>query len=77
MDHITTPSNIEIICRICYTLSCFTIPTILPIIAVLLVTYNEIPPAHLARLYFPLQRYCGEGTPSTAMQVAPLMAWWT
>ncbi|EJW99179.1 hypothetical protein EVA_12713 [gut metagenome] len=29
------------------------------------------------RLYFPLQRYCGEGTPSTAMQVCSLMAWWT
>lgn len=42
MDYITTLSNIEIICRICYTLSCFTIPTILPIIAVLLVTYNEL-----------------------------------
>lgn len=52
MDHITTPSNIERICRICYTLSCFTIPTILPIIAVLLVTYNEIPPAHLAGSIF-------------------------
>jgi len=29
------------------------------------------------RLYFPLQRYCGEGMPSTAMQVCSLMAWWT
>ena len=29
------------------------------------------------RLYFPLQRYCGEGMPSTSMQVCSLMAWWT
>lgn len=43
MNHITIPSNIERICRICYILSYFTIPTIyLPIIAVLLVTYNEL-----------------------------------
>ncbi len=42
MDCITAPSNIEGICRNCYTLSCFTILTILPIIAVLLVTYNEL-----------------------------------
>lgn len=43
MDYITTLSNTERICRICYILSYFTIPTIyLPIIAVLLVTYNEL-----------------------------------
>ena len=43
MDFITTLSNIEGICRSCYTLSYFTVPTIyLPIIAVLLVTYDEL-----------------------------------
>lgn len=42
MDCITAPSNIEGICRSCYTLFCFTILTILPIIAVLLVTYDEL-----------------------------------
>ena len=53
MGYITTLSNIERTCRICYILSYFTIPTIyLPIIAVLLVTYNEIPPAHLAGSIF-------------------------
>lgn len=52
MDCITVPSNIEGICRSCYALYCFTILTILPIIAVLLVTYNEIPPAHLAGSIF-------------------------
>lgn len=77
MDFITTLSNIEGICRSCYTLCCFTVPTIyLPIIAVLLVTYDELLRLIL-RLYFPLQRYCGEGMPGTAMQVCSLMAWWT
>lgn len=52
IDYITILSNIEKICRICYTLSCSTIPTILPIIAILLVTYNEIPPAHLVGSIF-------------------------
>lgn len=43
MDFITTLSNIEGICRSCYTLSYFTVPTIyLPIIAVLPVTYDEL-----------------------------------
>lgn len=43
MDYITTLSNIEGICRSCYALSYFTVPTIyLPIIAVLLVTYDEL-----------------------------------
>ena len=43
MDFITTLSNIEGICRSCYILSYFTVPTIyLPIIAVLLVIYDEL-----------------------------------
>lgn len=52
MDFITTLSNTEGICRSCYTLCCFTVPTIyLPIIAVLLVTYDELLRLHLASLF--------------------------
>lgn len=52
MDCITAPSNIEGICRNCYALSCFTILTMLPIIAVLLVTYNELLRLILLVLFF-------------------------
>ena len=52
MDCITAPSNIEGICRNCYALSCFTILTMLPIIAVLLVTYNELLRLILPVLFF-------------------------
>lgn len=53
MNHITIPSNIERICRICYILSYCTILTFyLPIIAVLLVTYNKLLRPHLVGSIF-------------------------
>ncbi|MCS2301911.1 hypothetical protein NXX23_02775 [Bacteroides ovatus] len=74
MDFITTLSNIEGICRSCYTLSYFTVPTIyLPIIAVLLVIYDE-----LLRLILPTPIFLCKGTAARERQVpfhrsAPLM----